>query len=65
MLILFQEQWDRMSSAQLYLTEELASVLYHWQLEHLPAEYLGKVMITKRNINVYALISLFDLESYA
>lgn len=65
MLILFQEQWDCMSSAQLYLTEKLASVLYHWQLEHLPAEYYGKVMITKRNINVYALTSLFDLEAYS
>lgn len=65
MLIVFQEQWDCMSSAQLYLTEKLASVLYHRQLEHLPAEYYGKVMITKRNINVHALTSLFDLEAYS
>lgn len=65
MMILFQEQRDCMSSAELYLTEKLASVLYHWQLEHLPAEYYGKVMITKRNINVYALTSLFYLEGYS
>lgn len=65
MLILFQQQWDCMSSAQLYLTEKPASVVYHWQLEHLPALYYGKVMITKRNINAYALTSLFDLEAHS
>lgn len=62
--MLFQDQCDCMFTAQLSLIGGACICIISLTATAFTAQWYGGVMITQRNINVYALTGLFDLEAH-